>query len=99
MAERQPSCADQQLHVASDFDPGFPPPGTAPWSLTTNLDWLRAALEAAGDSDSLPSPPPKDFSFGKVKKNKRKGTAKLTVKVPGPGELELAKTQEGQGRR
>ena len=79
------------------FDPGFPPPGTAPWSLTTNLDWLRAALEAAGDSDSLPSPPPKDFSFGKVKRNKRKGTAKLTVRVPGPGGLELAKSKRVKG--
>jgi hypothetical protein len=26
------------------FDPGFPPPSTTPWSLTTNLDWLRAKL-------------------------------------------------------
>jgi hypothetical protein len=26
------------------FDPGFPPPGGAPWSLTTNLNWLRTTL-------------------------------------------------------
>lgn len=26
------------------FDPGFPPPGTAPWAMMTNLNWLRAAL-------------------------------------------------------
>jgi hypothetical protein len=27
------------------FDPGFPPPGGAPWSLTTNLNWLRTTLD------------------------------------------------------
>jgi poly(3-hydroxybutyrate) depolymerase len=26
------------------FDPGFLPPSARPWSLTTNLDWLRAKL-------------------------------------------------------
>jgi hypothetical protein len=26
------------------FDPGFPPPSTRPWSLITNLDWLRTKL-------------------------------------------------------
>jgi hypothetical protein len=26
------------------FDPGFPPPSTTPWSLTTNLEWLRTKL-------------------------------------------------------
>jgi hypothetical protein len=27
------------------FDPGFPPPSGAPWSLTTNLNWLRRTLD------------------------------------------------------
>jgi hypothetical protein len=30
--------------VTPTFDPGFPPPSTKPWSLSANLDWLRAQL-------------------------------------------------------
>ncbi|HUO69772.1 MAG TPA: hypothetical protein VMU39_03265 [Solirubrobacteraceae bacterium] len=26
------------------LDPGFAPPSTKPWSLITNLDWLKAHL-------------------------------------------------------
>jgi Chlorophyllase len=31
-----------------ELDPGFPPPGSASWSLLANLQWLRAQLKTTG---------------------------------------------------
>jgi hypothetical protein len=39
------------------LDPGFRPPGRAPWSLTTNLDWLRTTLDRRNEPPPQPPAP------------------------------------------